>query len=97
MHTAKEDPEILVIGHVTKDKYEDQYRVGGAAYYGSVTAKKLGKNVCLVTSHADDFKFPKEMFGIDLINVPSPATTTFHNIYSPVSYTHLTLPTICSV
>ena len=82
MHTAKEDPEILVIGHVTKDKYEDQYRVGGAAYYGSVTAKKLGKNVCLVTSHADDFKFPKEMFGIDLINVPSPATTTFHNIYS---------------
>ena len=76
MHTAKEDPEILVIGHVTKDKYEDQYRVGGAAYYGSVTAKKLGKNVCLVTSHADDFKFPKEMFGIDLINVPSPATTT---------------------
>ena len=42
MHTAKEDPEILVIGHITKDKYEDQYRVGGAAYYGSVTAKKLG-------------------------------------------------------
>ena len=86
MHTAKEDPEILVIGHVTKDKYEDQYRVGGAAYYGSVTAKKLGKNVCLVTSHADDFKFPEEMFGIDLINVPSPSTTTFHNIYSQEEY-----------
>ena len=74
-------PEFLSIGHITKDRYGDKFRAGGAAYYGSVTAKKLGKTVCLVTSHSDDLEVPKEMSGIDLVSIPSPATTIFQNVY----------------
>ena len=40
-------PDFLAIGHITKDRYGDTFRVGGAVYYGSVTAKKLGKTVFL--------------------------------------------------
>ena len=74
-------PEFLTIGHVTKDKYGDRYRTGGAAYYGSVTAKKLGKTVSVVTSHAEDFEVPAEMSDVGYINNESPATTVFHNVY----------------
>ena len=74
-------PEFLAIGHITKDRYGDTFRAGGAVYYGSVTAKKLGKTVSLVTSHSGDFEVPKEMSGIDWVSIPSSATTVFQNVY----------------
>ena len=73
---------FLAIGHVTRDGYDDKFRPGGAVYYGSVTAKRLGESVRVLTSYSTDFHLPVETEGMEWINKLSLETTTFHNIYS---------------
>ena len=70
-------PEIVVVGHVTLDDTPDGLRAGGSALYAGLAAHRQGLRVGLLTSFGPDF--PRQVIPpeIDVVNVPSPATTRF--------------------
>ena len=76
-------PDFLVIGHVTLDVKDGILLPGGAAFYASLTAVRLGRRVALLTRG-----MPKEAkrhltSQAQVVNIPSPTTTTFENMYTP--------------
>lgn len=73
-------PDLLVIGHLTKDLGEQGHALGGTALYAALTAKNLGRKVAVVTSAGPDIEL-EVLEGVDLLCLPSPTTTTFRNIY----------------
>ena len=75
-------PEFVAIGHVTLDRFGDVVRPGGAALYAAVTATRLGLSAGVLTSHADDFPLELVPPRIELISVPSGATTVFEHDHS---------------
>ena len=72
-------PEFVAIGHVTLDRFGDVVRPGGAALYAAVTAARLGLSAGILTSHADDFPVELVPPRIELVTVPSAATTVFEH------------------
>ena len=81
-------PDYLLLGHVTKDLLHQPpgYTAGGTALYSAITAQRLGLQVAIVTACAeeDDALLDRaRQAGIWVHRVPSPATTTFLNIYHP--------------
>lgn len=75
-------PEFVVIGHLTRDEHtEADYTLGGAVTFASISARNLGYRVGIVTSAADNFPEPALLHDIEIVRVPSPTTTTFHNLY----------------
>ena len=74
--------DYLIIGHITKDHFQNGYRLGGTAVYSGVLAQRMGLNVAVFTSGASNLDLDI-MKGIDIIDQPSPGTTTFINEYSP--------------
>ena len=72
-------PEFVAIGHVTLDHFGDVVRPGGAALYAAVTAARLGLSAGILTSHADDFPLELVPPRIELVSVPSAATTIFEH------------------
>lgn len=73
--------DFLVVGHVVQDVVPDGYTVGGTATYSSITARNLGRRPGIVTRLAPDFVWPDVLHGVAVTRLPSPHTTTFHNIY----------------
>ena len=72
-------PDLLAIGHVTRDLVADRVVPGGAVTYGALTARALGLTAAIVTSaRPGDLE---HMPGVAARIVPSPATTTFRNTY----------------
>ena len=72
-------PDLLAIGHVTRDLVADRAVPGGAVTYGALTARALGLTAAIVTSaRPGDLE---HMPGVGAHVVPSPATTTFRNLY----------------
>jgi len=78
---ASERPEFVAVGHVTHDLVDGEVRPGGAALYASVTARRLGKRVGLVTSYGKDFRGEEALDGIPRRVVPAARTSTFRNLY----------------
>jgi sugar/nucleoside kinase (ribokinase family) len=74
-------PDFLVIGHLSKDLTGDSYRLGGTAAYSALTARNLGRKPAIITSASPDLELRRSLRGIELVCIPSPATTTFVNIY----------------
>ncbi len=74
-------PDYLIIGHITKDLNERGYRLGGTAVYSGVLAHRMGLKVAVYTAGASHITLDI-MDGIDIIDQPSPGTTTFINEYS---------------
>lgn len=74
-------PQFLVIGHVCRDLHEGGHRLGGTAAYASLTAQRLGLRAAALTS-SNESDLSSLLPGVDVRNLPSPVTTTFHNIYS---------------
>jgi sugar/nucleoside kinase (ribokinase family) len=70
-------PDLVAVGHVTVDETPHGLRPGGSALYAGLAAHRLGLRVGLLTSFGPDF--PREVIpaGIEVVNVPSPATTRF--------------------
>ncbi|MEE9325232.1 MAG: PfkB family carbohydrate kinase [Dehalococcoidia bacterium] len=77
-------PDLVVVGHVTKDLVEGGVRAGGTATYACLTAAKLGLTVALLTSASPDLDISPLCENIEIELVPSPVTTVFENIYTPV-------------
>ncbi len=88
--------DFLIIGHITRDRAPEGFRLGGTVSYAAVTALRLGWHPGILTSgspegliaspnpEAPENVFappgsPLEEAAIHLL--PSPATTTFANIY----------------
>lgn len=74
-------PDFLIIGHITKDLTDDGYRLGGTATYSALAASRLGQRVAVVTSAGPDLDLGITLAGIEVRRQPSPATTTFRNVY----------------
>jgi len=76
-------PDFLVIGHVTKDLQEDGFTIGGTVTFASLTARNLGQRTAVVTRASPDLELNPLYQGIEVLRLPSPATSTFQNVYSP--------------
>ena len=76
-------PDFLAIGHVTRDLEAGGARLGGAVSYAALTAARLGMKVGILTSAApeDIEDVAKDLPSVHVVNLPSPKTTTFENIY----------------
>ena len=83
----RESPDFVAIGHVTIDitptpaHPEGERRYGGAAAYAALTAASMGLNAAVLTSARRDYPFAEILPGVTAINVESPNTTTFQNLY----------------
>jgi sugar/nucleoside kinase (ribokinase family) len=75
-------PDYLVIGHITKDLINGNFTVGGTVVYAAITARNLGQRAAIVTSAEANLVLPSILDGISVVRMPSPATTTFRNIYT---------------
>lgn len=78
-------PELLVVGHVTRDFIRGETRLGGAASFSARVATTLGIQTALVTAAPPDFSLlaPLRMLPrLSIHMVPSPEVTTFELDYS---------------
>lgn len=81
--------DICVIGHVTKDiirvRDGETKHPGGAAYYTSMTLRRLGLKIAVITKVAaedqDSLLEELKQRGIAIFCGPSAKTTSFENIY----------------
>lgn len=72
----------MVVGHVTRDLLPGgRCAVGGTASYAALTAAALGRAVGVLTSAAADADFSVFAGRAHVACHPSPATTTFENLY----------------
>jgi sugar/nucleoside kinase (ribokinase family) len=97
VNTRTMRPDFLSIGHITHDRAPEGFLLGGTVTYASATAKQLGRSPAILTagSLAGLAYSPApggpagavrldggELDGVIVKAAPSPATTTFANIYS---------------
>jgi len=78
--------DYLVIGHLTADLTKNGARLGGTSAFSGLTAKALGLQAGLVTSHSDELD-TSALQGLWTKNITSPHTTTFKNISDGVART----------
>lgn len=79
--TISGTPEFLVVGHITKDVQADGYTIGGTVTYSSLTARNLGRRAAILTAAGPDLDAQELLRGVMTVRLPSPATTTFQNLY----------------
>src|SRR5688500_14607016 len=78
-------PDLLVLGHVTRDEIGGQVRPGGAAAFAARAAAALGLRTALVTAAPPHDPLLGELRALDGVSLhvrPSPAITTFALDYS---------------
>jgi 1D-myo-inositol 3-kinase len=83
--TPTEIPQLLVLGHVTRDEIGGQIRLGGAVSYAAQAAVRLGIETALVTVAPPDdplLEPLRRLPGLGLHCVPSAGMTTFALTYS---------------
>jgi sugar/nucleoside kinase (ribokinase family) len=76
-------PRLLAVGHVTFDRRDSGFVLGGSVSYGSLTAEKLGWEAAVLTAAGPDFDPGRDLPGIPTFVHRSPATTRFANLYGP--------------
>jgi sugar/nucleoside kinase (ribokinase family) len=82
--TQNSNQTYLLVGTVTKDLLpDDRFTFGGTVNYAGVVAKNLGWRPIIVTAAAPDFSPPPYLAEAEWHVLPSPATTTFRNEYTP--------------
>ena len=74
-------PDLLAIGHVSKDLFLSGPPLGGTVTYATRTALRMGIRPAMVTSVGPDIDLGAAIPGIPVHNVPSSGTTTFRNSY----------------
>jgi sugar/nucleoside kinase (ribokinase family) len=74
-------PRLLAVGHVTFDRRDEGFVVGGSVSYASLTARRLGWEVAVLTAASPEFDPARDLPGIPAFVHPSAATTRFANIY----------------
>jgi len=74
-------PDFLAIGHLTKDLQDGGYTIGGTVSFASLTARNLGLQAAVVTRASPGLDLYPLFQGIEVVSLPSKATTTFKNLY----------------
>jgi sugar/nucleoside kinase (ribokinase family) len=74
---------VVVVGHVTHDRYGADLLPGGCAYYGAHTHRGLGAEVRLLTAVGQDFACEAALAGLDAVVARAGRTTLFTNEYPP--------------
>ncbi|MFB6350388.1 MAG: PfkB family carbohydrate kinase [Bradymonadaceae bacterium] len=72
---------MLIVGHTTHDRYGDDIRAGGCAYYGAKVYDALGADLHLATLVGEDFQCDRELEGLDKTVRRHGETTFFANLY----------------
>jgi 1D-myo-inositol 3-kinase len=83
-------PQLLVVGHVTRDEIGGRARLGGAASYAARAAVRLGIDVGLVTAAPPDDPLLDELRGLAGLRVACAAAavmTTFALTYTATGRT----------
>jgi sugar/nucleoside kinase (ribokinase family) len=87
--------DFLVIGHMTRDRVPEGFRLGGTVTYAAATARQLGRQPGILTAGTLDglevipisegpagiHRLGGELDGVLLSLVSSPVNTTFANVY----------------
>ncbi len=79
---AEPCPTYVIVGHLTRDVVPGGYTPGGTALYSTLTARRLGCEVGVVTSVPPDFDL-SVLEGARVSVVPSDQASTFDNRYGP--------------
>ena len=74
-------PDFVIVGHVVQDLTAQGSRLGGAATFASLQARRLGKTAGVVTRAGADVIGDPRLSGIEFAGRSSQQTTTFENRY----------------
>jgi 1D-myo-inositol 3-kinase len=74
-------PDYLILGHVTQDRFEQKFILGGSATYSALAARNLGEQVGVLTSAAFEPGLVDVLYGIQVARQPAEQTTRFVNLY----------------
>ncbi|HYM14111.1 MAG TPA: PfkB family carbohydrate kinase [Dehalococcoidia bacterium] len=74
-------PDFVVVGHAARDLAEGGWRLGGTVTFAAAQAHRLGLSVGIVTRTAGDLGLAARIPFAEIVDLPSPATTTFENVY----------------
>jgi sugar/nucleoside kinase (ribokinase family) len=74
-------PEVVVVGHASRDVAPGGWRMGGTVTFAAVQAHRLGRTVGVVTAAADDCDVEAQLPFAQVVKQASSATTTFENHY----------------
>ena len=74
-------PDFLVIGHAVRDVVPGGWRLGGTVTFAAVQAHRLGLRVGVVTRAGADLDLQAELPFAEVVQAPSPQTTSFENLY----------------
>ncbi|HEY8490328.1 MAG TPA: PfkB family carbohydrate kinase [Dehalococcoidia bacterium] len=74
-------PDIVVVGHVTRDLTEAGPRLGGTGAYAGLVAARLGLRVGLLTRCGPEVDLSALAEAMEVHRLPDPVTTTFENRY----------------
>jgi len=72
---------VLIVGHVTHDRYGEQLMPGGCAYYGALGYKYLGADVHLRCTVGRDFAHDAQLAKLPRSVSRGGLTTAFTNLY----------------
>jgi 1D-myo-inositol 3-kinase len=78
---AMSRPKLLLVGHLTHDRYADSVRPGGGAYYCAEVYRRLGADLHVATVVGEDFAHPDVLVRTPTTATHQGATTTFTNLY----------------
>lgn len=73
--------DYLVIGHITKDIYPGDSKIGGTVTYSALTARNLGHKAKILTCSGPDLDLSGLPDDLSIISHMSETSTTFENIY----------------
>lgn len=83
MMIQNDQQTYLLVGTVTKDLLpDDRFTHGGTVNYAGVVVKNMGWRPVIVTAAGPDLTPPTYLADADWRILPSPATTTFRNVYT---------------
>ncbi|MBM2809542.1 MAG: hypothetical protein HW416_301 [Chloroflexi bacterium] len=71
------EPDYVLVGHVTRDLFGVDQRLGGTVLYAGVAAARLGRRVGIVTAFETSLVLPPEAAGLAVSRAASDRTTTF--------------------
>jgi sugar/nucleoside kinase (ribokinase family) len=74
-------PDVLLVGHVTKDLLEDGWRAGGSVLYAASQCRRLGLSVAVVTACGPDIEPESLLADVSWHVIRDEASTTFENRY----------------
>lgn len=75
-------PDVLIVGHIAKDKTDDGWRAGGSVLYAARQCSMLGLDAAVVTRWGEAIDPATLAPGVSWHVLPDATSTTFENHYA---------------